>query len=253
MDKLDPDLIARWIDLRGPARAELLSPLAERLIERPPEPPDDYASIVEPACWLLEKAGGKGLPLDHHDGLRRGFAAKANARCGFVSPALTEKGETFLEIDFLLTWLRGHDALITAGRKVFLSHLGRAFLDDRAALWYMLASCLGLARPQGYCGEAWELMLACLLQEEAGLGLLFDAMTEAAASHGFEEGPDPRLEQSSEIAFFSLYTALRALDAFVPKAVDDPTRPRLTRSGKLAAIEGLRAGAATHEVVVEST
>jgi len=243
METLTEAQIRAWIGLRGEARTRLLASVAGELHHRPSLPPD-HLVIVKPARWLLEKAGGKGLPIDRQDGLARRFAIPANTKLGYASPGLMPGGdEVFMEIDFLFTWLRGLGATIKMGSTEVLSHLGHSYLHDPPALWYSLASCLGLGRPNALSGEMWELILAWLVAE-ADLNDLFDALEEAATAVEVDLGEEAG-ESMAEVAFNSLYTSLRALDAFVPKPVDDPNSPCLTPSGWLAAVEALRTFVAT--------
>ena len=248
MDTLPEAQIQTWLDLRGPARRALLDPLARELVHRPPPPPD-HLDMVEPARWLLTRAGGKGLPLDGEGSLRHRFAVWANAELGYPSPAFTPKGgETFLEVDMLFTWLRALDTTIRVRSKEFLSHLGNEYINDPVALWYSLASCLGMARPKGFHGELWELVLAWVVRDELGDEELGPPVDEAAAANGLDHEAES-FTGHLEIGFFSLYTGLRTLRAFVPKDPDDPAKPRLTAAGRLAAIEALRACVATCELI----
>ncbi|MGH2820803.1 MAG: hypothetical protein ACRDJ5_09130 [Actinomycetota bacterium] len=236
---LTRDQIDTWIERRGPAREVLLAPLAP-LLEQPGALPDNFELIIEPARWLLEQAGVGGLPLDHNQLLRPGYAARANWELGFDSQPFDNGRRTSLEVDVLLDALRGLGATEPIGPRETLTPPGSAYLGDPPALWQAVSASLGFGREDGCVKEERELVLGWLLQDHLAFHPLLAALSEAT-------GGDPTDEVLPAV-FGSLYTQLRAVCAFVPRSGGDSARLRLRPSGREAALEGLRAAIAATSV-----
>lgn len=243
MDLLPEQLLDNWIGYLGPNRRELFGPLRPLLIARP-DLPAGYERSVEPAIRLLDAVGRGEVTLDKHHEIKRAVAFRLNGRIGLDEPSPSALEDPMLEVEVLLTMLRGIEATDPLGWKETLSFLGRAYMDDPAALWFSLVGAMGLARPRNIIGDIAETTLAWLLRKDADLEALDPPILEAARTRE-PDMSDSRLRECCQVGIFWTYTKLRALNLFVPKNENDPSKPALSHVGHAGAIEALRAAAAT--------
>lgn len=186
------------------------------------------------------------MTLDKHQEIKRTTAFRLNGRIGLdePSPLAAMVEDPVLEVDVLQAMLRGIEATDPLGWKETLSFLGRAYMDDPAALWFSLVGAMGVARPRNLVGDIAETTLAWLLRKDADLKALTPPINEAARTRD-PDMSDARLEECCRVGICWTYTNLRAFNLFVPKDHSDSSKPALNDVGYAGAIEALRGAAAT--------
>ncbi|MDQ3770842.1 MAG: hypothetical protein M3343_01985 [Actinomycetota bacterium] len=221
-------------------------PAGERVLERvlpelryPPPLPQDHASVIEPVRWLLERAI-EGLPLDENKRLERSFAVTVNSQLGFETPDSTEKGSALLlEVDFCLMCLRSLEATETQGTSEYATGLAFIYLHDLADLWEATAEGLSAKWSDDFRQAMYPLILVWLIDRKAPKSSLLAALQEVAKREG--RGMNIlTIEDALSDLFGFLYTGLRTLRGVDMPPRGELTKPRLTNSGRAAALTALR-------------
>ena len=232
----------RWVTNGGPARFELLSPLAE-VLSQGPAPPPNLELAIEPLRWLLQEARKGGLSCDENGFMDPDFSARANHDLGFW--ATPREGERIVfEIDMLLILAATCGHVWTSRERVRLTDCGSIVVKNPHILWKEAADAF-LAVPQIPSHfELWVIVLAWLLSDRAISDDLDAPLQEVIDKHAKNgEFNDPESELPSIFgAFYTLCRSLSMLDLSI-----DPPKPVLTPMGRASAIRALRAAIVHNE------
>jgi len=115
--------LQRFADSRGPARARLAGPLADRLVNPVPVPAD-AEQVLAPLRWLLDHAAD-GAPLT---ATQPGPAAgrRGCRRFGWLTTTGNPRSESdIVELRTLRDWARQAGVVRRSGRRLLLSTAGR--------------------------------------------------------------------------------------------------------------------------------
>lgn len=243
LEKIHTERISTWAGDRSATRVALIDPILERL-HATPGVPDDAATVLEPARWLLSEAA-EGITLTQIGNLPKPLVVAMNDTYNYYDlPGYRPRGEHDVSA---LTELREllHRAGLTrrTGRRLILSARGHQVRDDIAALWNAVTA--QLVTGDDIQGTAAELTLLVLapgrpIDRDRLERILIDALTE----DGWRDQRTQNFPDAGDIAYACapLRHRLQALRLLgTEKTWNAPYQ--LTPTGQVAALTALHARA----------
>jgi hypothetical protein len=234
--------LQRFADTRGPARARLAEPLADRLVNGVSVPADAEA-VLAPMRWLLDHAAA-GAALTATGNLARPLVAEGCRRFGWLTLTDNPRSESdIVELWALRDWAKQMGAVRRSGRRLLLSSTGTAVHGaGTPALWQAtMDTLLGPGEAEAAAGEIAVMLL--IIDGPMSYSNLNDAVAQALAGegwHGQRDGQPITADQAAGL-LGALRRRLRLLGLTVQERLGEPTR--LTDAGHAAAHAALRARA----------
>ncbi len=151
LDVILAERIQRWVEGGSAPRTQAVRPVAQRLRQPVPTPPNTDVAI-EPLRWLLAEIG-PGVTLTRTDRLPRTLVSRGAERFGWPVT-----GTEVLDLHEI-AWRIG--ALRRSAHRLFLTPRGRRLIVVPAALWR--AAAARLVPPDGFAAVLSELAFVLLL------------------------------------------------------------------------------------------
>jgi hypothetical protein len=240
LEKIRTERLNSWADGRSATRTALIKPILERL-RTAPAVPDDAATALEPALWLLAEAA-EGITLTQVGNLPKPLVVAMNDAYKYYDlPGYRPRGEHDV---FALTELR--ELLRTAGltrrtgRRLVLTPSGRRSREDVPALWNAVTGRLA-------AGDDFEAAVAEIVLLALAAGRPVDGdhleklVIDAVAEGGWHNPKTNTAPDSGAVAYAraTLRHRLQALRLLVTeKTWNAPYQ--LTPAGQAAALTALR-------------
>lgn len=234
--------LQHFADSRGPARARLAGPLADRLVNPAPVPAD-AEQVLAPMRWLLDHAAA-GAALTTTGNLTRPLVAEGCRRFDWLTTTGNPRSESdIVELWTLRDWARQMGVVRRSGRRLLLSTAGKSVHGGGAAeLWH--ATMDALCGPDDADAAAAEIALMLLLNDDnLDYRDLNTAVARALAGEGWRQRPagQPVTRNQAATLLGSLRRRLHLLGLTVQERFGEPIR--LTATGRAAAHTALRARA----------
>jgi hypothetical protein len=232
--------LQHFADSRGPARARLAGPLADRLVN--PEPvPADAEQVLAPMRWLLDHAAA-GAALTTTGNLARPLVAEGCRRFDWLTTTGNPRSESdIVELWTLRDWARQMGVVRRSGRRLLLSTTGKnVHPGGTTAVWH--ATMDALCGPDDADAAAAEIALMLLLTEDnLDYRDLNTAVAQALAGEGWRQRhtSQPITGDQTATLLASLRRRLQLLGLTHRERFGEPTR--LTATGRAAAHTALRA------------
>ncbi len=233
-----------WISIRrSETRRKILAAVANRLLHPAELPPEAAADPLPRLRWLLQQLDG-GIALTQTGNLNRRFVQAAADRFGWKFPGQPRTEDDLFDLYQLRHLAQGLRLARRRGRELALTAKGRRLLADPDRLWRAAAS--GLLGGSDFSVFAGELVLALLLDTDS---MPYDEIKavvgQAAGEEGFREARTGELPTDHEVgwAISDTTNLCRALAVLSAGGDWNDRSYGLTKTGKVAALEALRARA----------
>jgi hypothetical protein len=233
-----------WVNLRGSeTRRKILAGVANRLLHPAELPAEAAADPLPPLRWLLGQLDG-GIALTQTGNLNRKFvqAAADRFRWDFPSPPRTE--DELFDLHQLRHLAQRLRLARRQGRTLTLTAKGRRAVAEPDQLWR--AAARGLLGGSDFSVFAGELVLALLLDTDSmPYDQIKTIVAQAAAQEGFRQTRSGAPPTDHEVgrAGYETTNLCRALALLSVGGDWNDRSYGLTRTGKAAAVEALRARA----------
>jgi hypothetical protein len=234
--------LQRFADSRGPARARLAEPLADRLVNPTPVPADSD-DVLAPMRWLLDHAAD-GAALTATGNLARPLVSEGCRLFDWLTLTGNPRSESdIVELWTLRDWAKQMGVLRRSGRRLLLSSIGKTVhASGTTALWpATMGTLLGPSEAEAAAGEIALMLL--LTDGPKDYRHLNTGVAEALAGegwHGQRDDPPITTDQAAGL-LGNLRRRLRLLGLTTQERLGEPTG--LTPTGHAAAHTALRARA----------
>lgn len=232
--------LQRFAASRGPARARLAEPLADRLV-RPAPVPADADEVLAPMRWLLDHVAG-GAALTTTGNLVRPLVAEGCRRFDWLTLTGNPRSESdIVELWTLRDWAKQMGVLRRSERRLLVSSTGKAVhTGGIAALWQAtMDSLLGPGEAEAAAGEiALMILLADGPSDYRELNTAVAEILAGEGWHGRRDGHPVTGDQAAGL-LGDLRRRLRLLGLTARERFGEPVR--LSPTGHAAAHTALRA------------
>jgi hypothetical protein len=233
-----------WVNLRrSETRRRILAAIANRLLHPAELPAEAAADPLPPLRWLLGQLDG-GIALTQTGNLNQKFVQAAADRFGWDFPRPPRTEDDLFDLHQLRDLAQRLRLARRTGRQLALTAKGRRSLGDPDRLWRAAAS--GLLDGSDFSVFAGELVLALLLDTDS---MPYDEIKavvgQAAGEEGFREARtgEPPTDHEVGWAISDTTNLCRALAVLSAGGDWNDRSYGLTKVGKVAALEALRARA----------
>jgi hypothetical protein len=234
--------LERFADSRSPARSRLAGPLADRLVNAAPVPPD-ADDVLAPMRWLLDHAAA-GAALTATGNLTRPLVAEGCRRFDWLTLTGNPRSESdIVELWTLRDWAKQMGVVRRSGRRLLLSSTGKTVhTAGTVALWQAtMDTLLGPSDAEAAAGETALMLL--LRDGPLDYQDLNTAVAEVLAGEGWhsQRTGAPITADRTGTLLGELRRRLRLLSLITQERLGQPTG--FTGAGRAAAHTALRARA----------
>ena len=233
-----------WVNARrSETRRRILASIANRLLQPAELPAAAAADPLPPLHWLLGQLDG-GIALTQTGNLSRKFVQESADRFGWDFPRPPRTEDELFDLHQLRHLAQRLRLARRQGRTLTLTAKGRRAVAEPDQLWR--AAARGLLGGSDFSVFAGELVLALLLDTDSmPYDQIKTIVAQAAAQEGFRQTRSGAPPTDHEVgrAGYETTNLCRALALLSVGGDWNDRSYGLTRTGKAAAVEALRARA----------